>query len=98
LLLLLFKIIYQEKIKISLDFVLNLNKANLNEFELLSRFKHFGKIFDEPSGAAADETSGAAAGNEEAKEAEENKEDEEEDPNLMNLMARQVQQPSTSHQ
>jgi hypothetical protein len=68
-LLLLFKIIYQ---------------ANLNVFELLSGFKHFGKIFDEPSGAAADEPSGAAAGNQEA---EENKEDEEEDPNLMNLMA-----------
>jgi hypothetical protein len=36
LLLLLCKIIYQEKIKISLDFVLD--KANLNEFEILSRF------------------------------------------------------------
>jgi hypothetical protein len=73
LLLPLFKIIYQEKIKISLDFVLD--KANLNKFELTSRFKHFGKIFDAPSG-------GAATGNEVAKEAEENKEDEEEDPNL----------------
>jgi hypothetical protein len=36
--LLLFEIIYQEKIKITLDFVLD--KANLNKFKV----KHFGKI------------------------------------------------------
>ena len=75
--LLLFEIIYQEKIKISLDFVLD--KAKLNKFELTSRFKHFGKIFDEIA-TSGNKEGEHAAGN---KEAEENKEDEEEDPNLM---------------
>ena len=74
---LLFEIIYQEKIKISLDF--RLDKANLNKFDSSTLEK---SLMNEHSGAAAagNKEGDHAAGN---KEAEENKEDEEEDPNLM---------------
>jgi hypothetical protein len=75
--LLLFQIIYQEKIKISLDF--RLDKANLNKFDSSTLEK---SLMNEHSGAAAagNKEGDRAAGN---KEAEENKEDEEEDSNLM---------------